>query len=334
MANEVNTSCSDYFATWSQKYIQIHNKTKVKLKTDSGYGTSYGALQFDCRSNLVHKWQFSISKKAQGGAMAIGIDDSNGKYIEEYPFGKKDSNNYCYWSRGTKQSARETVTYNQSWGDKDKILMIFNGSNGELSFKTTTGAVQKAFNVKMSDNKYMMCVYIEGGSWSGKGDSISLTSYSCSPSADIEEKKDASINIKTSKKIESTKHKTEISTLKSRISSLEKKIVSLQNDKDEMRGTNESLQTKNDQNKLRINELKTENSRQRTKIVSMEKEFISIRTERDKMQKENMQLQQQNNRLLDEKKEYEMKINELKDEISKLKLKCIDVSKYETWKCE
>eukprot|EP01084_Bolivina_argentea_P302773 522658_1 len=190
MANEVNTSCSDYFATWSQKYIQIHNKTKVKLKTDSGYGTSYGALQFDCRSNLVHKWQFSISKKAQGGAMAIGIDDSNGKYIEEYPFGKKDSNNYCYWSRGTKQSMRETISYNEKWNFKDKILMIFNAVNNTLSFKTETGTLRKAFDVKISQNKYMICVYMEGGNYSGKGDLISLMSYSCSQSEHIEEKTD------------------------------------------------------------------------------------------------------------------------------------------------
>eukprot|EP01084_Bolivina_argentea_P091002 163883_1 len=94
------------------------DKTKKTIVMASYFNASaYGTVPISSYSNKIHKWTFKINKKGTN-SIAIGIDDSNGKYIEEFPFGKTDSNNYCYWSRGQKQSMRETISYNEKWNFK------------------------------------------------------------------------------------------------------------------------------------------------------------------------------------------------------------------------
>ncbi len=71
-----------------------------------------------------------------------------------------------------------------------KEEMEFAASNGILSFKIQNSELIKAFNAKISQHKYQMCVYIEGDNYIGKGDSISLISHTRIPTENIDEKTD------------------------------------------------------------------------------------------------------------------------------------------------
>eukprot|EP01084_Bolivina_argentea_P142621 250550_1 len=132
------------------------------------------------------------------------------------------------------------------------------------------------------------------------------------------------IKEKSSKKSKHRSHRpnniietTEVETteLKKKVLSLEKALISVRDERDQ-------IQQQTVEQKLQIN--------------AIEHEKQQLQTQTDRLRKMNLSnlseiksLQQQNNELLDDKKEYELKINELMDEISKLQR--IDETMYENW---
>eukprot|EP01083_Nonionella_stella_P300878 1029445_1 len=179
----------EQFKLFSTTHMSVDITERLITKTSHGaYGgsTVYGMVTFGHHLSDMsydenakgflrynkHKWVFKVHKRGMGH-MAIGIDNSDGKYTNVCPFTQKNTLNYSYWSSGKKCESDNKSAFNIGWDEGDVIVMYY--LCGWLVFLVNEQNLKKAFNINTpSKTQYRMCVYMQN-----KHDCVSLLSYSC-----------------------------------------------------------------------------------------------------------------------------------------------------------
>eukprot|EP01084_Bolivina_argentea_P273809 466524_1 len=140
----------EYFKDCGNAITVGKAKTTIVM-TSYFHASAYGAVPISSYSNQIHKWTFKINKKGTN-SIAIGIDDSNG--INDCPFGKSNSNNYCYWDDGKKGNSTDgnDIPYHIKWSQGDIIVMIYNGLTHTLSYNVNNTTIKPAFEIKTTNH--------------------------------------------------------------------------------------------------------------------------------------------------------------------------------------
>jgi len=167
----------EYFNKFDTNKITIRpNKKKIIHKGHrADYRSIYGSFEIDSNCNKLI-WVFKIHKI--GESVSIGIDSSNGQYINSYFYRKKGT--YAYEASGSAwNNGVENKKYGDKYGKDDTVTMIYNGSESTLTFTRETskmfgGSKMKTYEpIKISNKKkYHICVCLYG-----KGGTVELTDF-------------------------------------------------------------------------------------------------------------------------------------------------------------
>lgn len=150
------------------------------------------------KSSKIMKWKFKINQLTPDRLMAIGIDESNTKYVDSCFYNKKGAYSYC--SNGNAyNNGNQIKKYGSKFGLGSVITMIFNTSSGSLSFEIAKeehtwygtskgikkGSIKKFDPIQVKDMSKTFTMAI---SILNNGDSVSLLSSTCD-SIDTEQTK-------------------------------------------------------------------------------------------------------------------------------------------------
>eukprot|EP01083_Nonionella_stella_P074891 203292_1 len=165
------------FILFNTTSMSVDQTNRVITKTSHGAkggATVYGMVAFGDSDNTKHRWVFKVNARGMGH-MAIGIDNSNGKYMNVCPFTQLSTLNYSYWSSGKKCLTNNKSAYNFGWDEGDVIVMYYDSATRSLTFAVNNSNLKIAFKrITPSKIRYRMCVYMQNQS-----DCVSLLSYSC-----------------------------------------------------------------------------------------------------------------------------------------------------------
>ena len=151
--------------------------TITNISIDGDWSTCYGAQLIKANTNLIHKWKLRINELDPNPVLCIGIDDSNGKFVDKCFSQQRTSMNYAYKANATKRVQNKSSNYGTQWKQNDIIEMIVNLSKQTISYAVNNKNQGIAFSKIKKDNNtiYRLAAYIFD-----PGDSITLLNYSCS----------------------------------------------------------------------------------------------------------------------------------------------------------
>lgn len=183
---------NDSFIKYNDNHITSNEEKDTVTKIyDSFDHTCYGSFVFGMHSKQILKWKFKINYLDPDGYMAIGIDQSHGKHINDC-FAKKKGT-YAYYSNGNGYNNGECIyNYGSRYGVGDIIIMNVDTSLCLLWFEigkenktwygtSKVGEIKKGsiktfkqIKIQSTSDRFTMAIYLDCGD-----DSISLLSFSC-----------------------------------------------------------------------------------------------------------------------------------------------------------
>eukprot|EP01083_Nonionella_stella_P074881 203266_1 len=274
----------EQFKLFSTTHMSVDRTKRLITKTSHGAvggSTVYGMVTFGHHLSDMsydenakgflrynkHKWVFKVHKRGMGH-MAIGIDNSDGKYTNVCPFTQKNTLNYSYWSSGKKCESDNKSAFNIGWDEGDVIVMYYDSVTRWLVFLVNEQNLKKAFNINTpSKTQYRMCVYMQN-----KHDCVSLLSYSCGDEISIMSEPNSPEQVDEHKsqshaKAEEPTEKEEskpdvdaedagvVAKLKAKIQEQHHTIGRLETENTEMNTQNEALRTRNRTHRRRESEV-------------------------------------------------------------------------------
>eukprot|EP01083_Nonionella_stella_P119497 357243_1 len=260
----------EHFILFNTTSMSVDQTNRVITKTSHGAkggATVYGMVAFGDSDNTKHRWVFKVNARGMGH-MAIGIDNSNGKYMNVCPFTQLSTLNYSYWSSGKKCLTNNKSAYNFGWDEGDVIVMYYDSATRSLTFAVNNSNLKIAFKrITPSKIRYRMCVYMQN-----KHDCVSLLSYSCGDEISIMSEPNSPEQVDEHKsqshaKAEEPTEKEEskpdvdaedagvVAKLKAKIQEQHHTIGRLETENTEMNTQNEALRTRNRTHRRRESEV-------------------------------------------------------------------------------
>ena len=179
----------------AEEYFQVFNPTSVGhvdddkthvIKLKPAAASIYVAYHIKCNSNNIYKWQFKILNKPFETKIAIGIDEANHKWINDYFYDKNKTLNYSYCHDGDLCIQGNCIDgFADYYGSNDIVTMTVDCKSMQISWSKNKEQYQKVA-IEPTKIGYKMAVYL--GKYSNKT-SIQLLSFSV-----INKKSKAEIN--------------------------------------------------------------------------------------------------------------------------------------------